>query len=814
MKTDMSSYTGKVAEVIAPAWWLNLRGYNDEEIVYPDFLTKLQYAVRIPTTGIHSAIPFKIVASVNTSNNIIIAPEELVALHGSDFDVDSLFAIRTELLVDSKKKLVPLRDLKDNVVVEAGQRLGWPHGFEINNFEEMNMIQGSTDTKLSFNEFDRQIEVYTNLMKAYEESFNSKETYRETVREHKQGYKLAYQALEGTLKNKKAYAMLYMLLHERNIDDMGKPISFDPIKKDFFDLDMELYHPNRPIKVYGKDGSITPEFLALMKEDSPDFEIVQKFKEWGITADNISKVISINPDTNTFKITNKDIKAAIFADNSIGVITKLKLIYGKLDMNELRNPNNLLHQLKTYNDNFAGVALTGAFANFVKALAYVNYVSGGSHMVDKEGNVITFNLNEGYTSISEREYSAGNKGKKVWEILDTLINGAIDNVKEQALEIINATNQTGPSIALLIGLGVPLNDVALFMRQPVLVRELAFLRGKQRENWVKKESKLFTSAELASPLTTCDLNEALEEASKIDNSYEKLSHKAKLTQVKVFIEFNKIQPVVESFNNYFQIINLITCFPLTYFDSIQKLQLLDYKSFGFAIVENNTNKNVISAISSFSASCQIIQNELSIYNPSFILKLNNVIDEFEKILSSLKNVSKSQIKQKFIRFLLIESIIKDELDKDWEMPITIRYANSIQKLNSEEAWIHNFGKMIYDLVSLREYESNYFLQTFLSFKKKGRYIIKWNGGTNLHDDNISRRLALELSLLPVRFQEQLVKYSAITTGYEIRINGFSQILSPHLISKHIVNYDRNLKKCSEDNNYLSELFLRFTNSLK
>jgi len=460
MKSDVNSYTGRVAEVIAPAWWLNMKGYKDGEIVYPDFLTKLQYAVRIPTTGIHSAIPFKVVASTNSSSNIIIAPEELVALHGSDFDVDSLFAVRTEILFKKEggiKRLLTLKNPDGTIVVEPGQRLGWPHGFEIDNFEQMNMIQGSTDTELKFNEFDKQLTTYKELMKKYEDLMNSKDIDRDIKKEYTANYKLAYEAYEGTLKNKKAYAMIYMLLHDRNEKDMGQPISFDPIKKDFFDLDLELYHPSKSIKVYGKDGSVTPEFIDLMKQDSPDIEIVQKFKEWGITAENISKVIAIDPEANTFKITNKEIKNNIFKDNSIGVITKLKLIYGRADMNETRNPNNLLDQLKTYNDNFAGVALTGAFANFVKALAYVNYVSQGSHMVDKEGKAVTLKLNEGYNSISKTEKSKGFTGRKVWEVLDTLINGAIDNVKEQALEIINATNQTGPTIALMVGLGVPLS---------------------------------------------------------------------------------------------------------------------------------------------------------------------------------------------------------------------------------------------------------------------------------------------------------------------------------------------------------------------
>lgn len=805
MKTDTSSYTGRVAEVIAPAWWIKMKGYKEGEIVYPDFLTKLQYAVRIPTTGIHSAIPFKIVASVNTSSNIIIAPEELVALHGSDFDVDSLFAVRIELLMDSKKRLVSLVNPKGEVVVEAGQRLGWPHGFEINNFEEMNMIQGSTNTELKFNEFDKQLATYKNLMETYIELGYNKEIDKDTSREYMQNYKLAYEAYEGTLKNKKAYAMLYMLLHDRNDQDMGQPISFDPIKKDFFDLDLELYHPSKSIKVYGKDGSVTAEFIELMKQDSPDIEIVQKFKKWGITAENISKVISIDPEANTFKITNKEIKNNIFKDNSIGVITKLKLIYGRADMNEIRNPNNLLDQLKTYNDNFAGVALTGAFANFVKALAYVNYVSQGSHMVDKEGKGVTLKLNEGYTSISKTEKSEGFTGRKVWEVLDTLINGAIDNVKEQALEIINATNQTGPTIALMVGLGVPLNDITLFMRQPVLVRDLVFLRGKQRTKWVTEESKAFTKEELESPLTTEDLISALEESTKVGNDYSKLSHKAKLTQVKVFREFNKLQPVVDAMSNAATVANLTKDFQVTFEEGEEMIDKINKSKeyTGFANGSFMSLPQFTSAEDAFVTSFDLVNHAVDIYNPKLLGKLKDLIKSYMKINRyGDEGVSDDEIngtiRREFTRYLITGASNSSEIDALWKQPLEIKNGDSSFYVTGADAWIQHFGQTINDLASEEEYARNSFLEKLTAVKSKGLYRIKWNAGTNLNDTATAERLKHDLGLLPPLFQEQLVKYSALENGQEYGIRSFSQLLDPGFIAEQAQNYNEILKSFIND----------------
>jgi hypothetical protein len=50
---------------------------------------------RIPSSDIHSGIAMKVVGFYTTPDvNVIIAPDLLVALHGSDFDVDSLFVIK------------------------------------------------------------------------------------------------------------------------------------------------------------------------------------------------------------------------------------------------------------------------------------------------------------------------------------------------------------------------------------------------------------------------------------------------------------------------------------------------------------------------------------------------------------------------------------------------------------------------------------------------------------------------------------------------------------------------------------------------
>lgn len=84
------------AEVIVPKSML-----TPEQLEVMDkgglFLYGDGLAFRIPSTELHSAIPFRVVGTYsNEDTNVIIAPKELVPIHGSDFDVDALFVIMRE----------------------------------------------------------------------------------------------------------------------------------------------------------------------------------------------------------------------------------------------------------------------------------------------------------------------------------------------------------------------------------------------------------------------------------------------------------------------------------------------------------------------------------------------------------------------------------------------------------------------------------------------------------------------------------------------------------------------------------------------
>ena len=264
------------------------------------------------------------------------------------------------------------------------------------------------------------------------------------------------------------------------------------------------------------------------------------------------------------------------------------------------------------------------------------------------------------------------------------------------------------------------------MRQPVLVRDLVFLRGKQRENWVKTESKLFTKDELSSPLTTNDLIQALEEATKVDNSYEKLSHKAKLTQVKVFREFNKIQPVVDAMSNAASVANLTKDFEVTFekgeemLDKIQKSKAYT----GFTKGSFMSLPQFSSAEEAFTTSFDLINQAVDIYNPKLLTKLRDLIksymkiNRFEEVGEAEENVS-ATIRREFTRYLITGASNSSKLDSMWKQPLLITNGDKTFYVTGTDAWIQHFGNAINDMVSRPEFANNSFLEKLTAVKSKG-----------------------------------------------------------------------------------------------
>ncbi len=199
-----------------------------------------------------------------------------------------------------------------------------------------------------------------------------------------------------------------------------------------------------------------------------------------------------------------------------------------------RNLYDLEDQMLMHKDNFSGTVLTGMFADSAKVIAYYHQsTTDGTNPKLKEQAHVTLNgttydsfvydENSGESTVNYDKNGKPIKSKHlVTEAIDSLINAAIDNVKEQILSIIGFTNNTGAIAVSFIGMGIPVNEVVLLMRQPVsdgINESNSFDRGARNV-----EDVLITliKGKSKKDLTPAVLEELEEEVSKVEITTEKL----------------------------------------------------------------------------------------------------------------------------------------------------------------------------------------------------------------------------------------------------------------------------------------------------
>ena len=147
-----------------------------------------------------------------------------------------------------------------------------------------------------------------------------------------------------------------------------------------------------------------------------------------------------------------------------------------------RDLYNIEDQMLMHKDNFSGTVLTGVFANMAKVIAYFfqSVNDGSKYPMLEEKNFVKLNGHvykgfEYFEQITKEipvNYDTNGKIIKskptITETIDSLINAAIDTVKEQILPIIGITNNTGGIAVSLIAMGIPVNDVIRVLKQPII----------------------------------------------------------------------------------------------------------------------------------------------------------------------------------------------------------------------------------------------------------------------------------------------------------------------------------------------------------
>lgn len=212
------------------------------------------------------------------------------------------------------------------------------------------------------------------------------------------------------------------------------------------------------------------------------------------------------------------------------MIVRIKGLDSHEELYPKRDLNDPVDQMQMHQDNFAGVALTGIYADMSKGVLYafsstysneesptVQLPDGRKIMYNGaawekfsrtekrvgekglEDNVVTIGFEKTTTTRKNGKitvsYKKDKSGKKIpilhlptiYETYDSMINAAIDNVKEQILQIVNASDATASSFFGALALGIPLNDVVRIHMHPIMLEVAA---SKYADTGISKVKKM------------------------------------------------------------------------------------------------------------------------------------------------------------------------------------------------------------------------------------------------------------------------------------------------------------------------------------
>lgn len=248
----------------------------------------------------------------------------------------------------------------------------------------------------------------------------------------------------------------------------------------------------------------------------------------------------------------------------------LQEIYKK-DVEAELNPEGQLSdygtQKKIRYNTYSGIALTGISANFGKMMGYlfdaenIRSITNGEETVSidskrfeelggdktkiteflnnnkswkiQDRNIPTlknqyhFNVNGQNISTferNERELVENQQISNIFETIDTVINLAIDNVKEGKLHILGITNSNANAYLAMVGMGLPLSVVSRIFKTPVM-REL-----NEGGRWIAKNinrNNLDPILEQLAQYSPEEINEALDQIMESGKKAGKLQWRIK-----------------------------------------------------------------------------------------------------------------------------------------------------------------------------------------------------------------------------------------------------------------------------------------------
>ena len=753
------------AEVLMP------RAHSEKFQIGDEIYDEYMMGFRIPSTELHSSVALKVVGFYDAhDSNIIIAPKELVSIHGSDFDVDSLFVIRKAHASDKSKsgkslytnQDVGLRSRKGTILLDTNETVPSTSNFIITVNDDINW-------------FRKEIRNANQLIKLAADE-KTKQSLVEQKKFNRETMEVLQRVKGAAIKNRMLDTYLKVIIHEKNRESILSPITMSNLKgrvKDGKDLDNSVF------------GQISQD-LQLPLQDNHD------------------------------------------------------------QLYENRDLTDPLDELYMHQSNQSGSALTGAGANAMKALVYMMEGSGEGQpavLVNKrteDGDIVPFEFTiDGitYNSLSRHEKLRGDKKSKhtVWQTMDSIINAAIDNAKEQILNILNLNQSTASMFYVMVGTGVPLTTAVRILLQPA-VKEAArrnpkdFAAGAES---VRKDIAKFLGSKKS--LTEEKLKKIVDATNITSN---RLSDGVQRTSPKYKRSFEKQIGGIE--------------------DAVFQLQILDLLSpggnrrglnkFGNDLTKMASTLKVLQQLpSDHEAISELVENMNSIFEDvssfgfevsnmlqalphlqqakdtaemlhtitSEILQVNNnvlkaFVDEVNKKLGKtstsedrLNTYKRNKIlREQYVRFIAGMTTNTRDIK-----PIEITIGNMTTIVSGTQALSHQLTELMLNL-TVGAKQSNAFLNRISPKRdKRGvRYIVSNAAGITQEE---LVEIYADFHRLDPELQEQFLQYSIAKEGMLFAASNITMLIDPKLFAGYDQKRADLLEKLLQDPNNLETTKSRF-----
>lgn len=480
-----------VADVIVPEGLFNETPEMLAQIKEKGFFFKSGdlLSLRIPTTGKHSGVVFRVVDTHKSEENIIFMPPEVAAIHGSDFDVDSLFTIQRGIYKGPDISVIrTIRDRQVKLAYKENQFVGYKkQEVEIAFDSEYHKVEDAYQSTIGEAMILDDVEVEQELadIKAMIDQLQSELL----VAKDRQARKALNQQIKGfrsiedvILKNIIVEQIMETLISKDHWDEMLLPITMEfvediveSLKKAGYQKEMTQAYNLSLMQDAAKMHYNVFAGLNLVGASANSFKTYSYIFRAGLSVEDqqavsalyqeAKKIVHLNSlsdkiaEKTTDEQTTEQIKN--ISDQSV-----INYIQANLSNPGIKAIANKIAEIanKSVNTQIPHTGETSTIEQYPKTpmSRLIN------HNLGNLGSFFMYNTN--YNSLSEFAYKIVNGKIQVfassWMTLDSFINLAVDNVKEGKLAQLKLDFDTiNPAVAMVM-MGIPFDKDHNFNYQP------------------------------------------------------------------------------------------------------------------------------------------------------------------------------------------------------------------------------------------------------------------------------------------------------------------------------------------------------------